>query len=115
VQVAFVASHSHSTPAQPLSLLRPKSNQKINLNQLDVSWLHLLQNKLLQSETSLGIKDLFKASTKGTNLIYHCNSKVVVITTKPSSEKSNKMDLAILSFVNLQKALNKVLLTLYPR
>jgi hypothetical protein len=29
-QAAFVASHSHSTPIQPLSLLKPKSKLKKN-------------------------------------------------------------------------------------
>lgn len=40
-------------------------------------------------------------SAKGTDLIYHCNSKVIMIAAEASSEKSNQMNLAVLSFVNL--------------
>jgi hypothetical protein len=40
-------------------------------------------------------------SAKGTNLIYHCDSKVIMMAAEASSEKSNQMNLAVLSFVNL--------------
>jgi hypothetical protein len=40
-------------------------------------------------------------SAKRTNLIYHCDSKVIMIAAETSSEKSNQMNLAVLSFVNL--------------
>jgi len=44
---------------------------------------------------------LFMQSAKGTNLIYHCDNKVIMIAAETSSEKSNQMNLAVLSFVNL--------------
>lgn len=43
----------------------------------------------------------FMHSAKGTNLIYHCDSKVIMIAAEASSEKSNQMNMAVLSFVNL--------------
>lgn len=66
-----------------------------------------LQQKKKKEQAPINIKKcsfflpLFMQSAKGTNLIYHCDSKVIMIAAETSSEKSNQMNLAVLSFVNL--------------